>query len=218
MRKLLKIKLGTEHKFVVGSRRVVKSVDLSAEEDKAHWYADGDLWTRFADHAGLKDRIPKDHIVYGELIGFSSPGSAIQSNYTYGLDDGQAELYVYRVAVVTTDGRIVDYGTEQMRMFCIEHGLKMVPVFWAGPHRDFSPQVQAWLDRKYYDEWSHGSTAYTLLDAPLPLSDKKTVDEGVCVRYDGPHGAYILKAKSPVFLEHETRQLDAGTEDLEAAA
>lgn len=212
--RLLKRPVRLEHKFVVGSRRVVKSVDLSAEEGKHHYYGDGDLWTRYADKAGLRDRIPKDHLVYGELIGFSSPGSPIQKGYTYHLDDGEAELYVYRVAVVTSEGRVVDYSPKQMEMFCIEHGLKMVPVIGSGPHAD--EWIEAWLDARYYDLWIKGEMKSA--HPPLPLSDKKTVDEGVCVRYDGPHGVYILKAKSPLFLEHETKLLDAGAEDLEAAA
>lgn len=202
-----------EHKFVVGSRRVVKSVDLEAEEGKANWYADGDLWSRYADRQGLADKIPKDHIVYGELVGFTGPGSPIQGNYTYDQEDGFAKLFVYRVAVVTTDGRIVDYGPAQMEMFCIEHGLTTVPILWSGPHYMFG--ATEWLDRRYYDEWSRGETMVPFKSAPLPLSDKKTVDEGVCIRYDGPHGAYVLKAKSPIFLGHETKLLDAGTADVE---
>lgn len=215
--KLLRRPRRTAHRFVVGSRRVVKSVDLVADDGKVHYYSDGDLWTRYASDHNLAGLIPKDHIVYGELVGFSSPGQPIQKGYTYDLADGTARLYVYRVAVVTADGITVDYTSEQMETFCTERGLAMVPVLWAGKHGDFD--AGTWLERRYYDDWTrHLSATHTpYLRAPVPLSDKKLPDEGVCIRYDGPHGTYIVKAKSPTFLVFESKALDAGVEDVEAA-
>ncbi len=210
--RLLRRPRRTTHRFVVGSRRVVKSVDFEADEGKNHYYDDGDLWTRYADEHKLAALIPKDHVVYGELVGFTGPGFPIQKGYTYGLLDGTARLHVYRVAVVTTDGLTVDYSTEQMETFCQDRGLAVVPVLWAGPHEHFV--VGDWLERRYYDEWSRNEVTFTR--PPVSLSDKKTVDEGVCVRYDGPHGPYILKAKSPSFLAFESKNLDAGVEDVEA--
>jgi hypothetical protein len=203
------------HRFVVGSRRVVKSIDLSAEEGKDHYYADGDLWTRYADQNRLADLIPKDHIVYGELVGFTEAHQPIQKNYTYGANNGTAQLWVYRVSVVTADGTVIDYSPKQMEQFCADRDLNVVPVLWAGQHAEFDGT--AWLERRYYDEWV-ASAGAAFPSRPLPLSDQKksTVDEGVCVRYDGPYGTYIVKAKSPSFVRHESEQMDAGAEDLEA--
>lgn len=202
-----------EHRFIVGSRRVVKSIDLSAEEGKQHYYASGDLWTSYADKNRLADVIPMNHLVYGELVGWTEDGAAIQKDYTYGLPVGEARLYVYRVAMVTDEGRTVDYSAEQMRAFCEDRGLLVVPTLWAGPHHAFF--AKDWLERRYYAEWVNLSADFVM--APIPLSDAKLVDEGVCIRYDGPYGAYVLKAKSPTFVQHETKMLDAGTEDLESA-
>lgn len=215
--RLLRLPVRTEHKFVVGSRRVTKSVDLSAEEGKDHFYAEGDLWTRYADQHKLADKIPADHLVFGELAGWAGPGSPIQRNYTYDLPDGEALLYVYRVAVVTSGGVVVDYTHEQMRQFCMERGLVAVPVIASGPHYELGPQ--SWMDIRYYDDWATPNELGGLYaEQPIPLSNKKTVDEGVVVRWDGPNGFYALKAKSPKFLEHETKMLDVEAEDLEAAA
>jgi hypothetical protein len=99
-----------------------------------------------------------------------------------------------------------------METFCEERGLTPVPVLWAGLHSDFT--AEHWLEKRYYDDWSTGR--HTFLRAPIGLSHPKLVDEGVCIRYDGPFGTYIVKAKSPSFLEHETKALDAGTVDVEA--
>lgn len=214
LQRLLRRPQRTAHQLVVGSRRVVKSVGLRADDGKEHFYEDGDLWTRYAADHNLAERIPQDHIVYGELVGFTGPGSAIQKGYTYGQADGTSKMYVYRVAVVTADGTVVDYSTPQMEQFCAEHDLAVVPVLWAGLHRDFG--ADGWLERRYYDDWVRNDLARPFLRCPVPLSDKKTVDEGVCIRYDGPYGAYVLKAKSPTFLQYESKMLDEGVEDVEA--
>jgi hypothetical protein len=212
--KLLRRPLRSEYRFIVGSRRTVKSLDLKPEDGKNNYYADGDLWTRYADENRLADRIPKDHIVYGELVGFTSKGSPIQKNYTYDLPDGEAALFVYRVAVVTAEGHVVDYSHDQMVQFCHERGLATVPELWRGLAADFN--ADSFIERRYYDEWKNVFDYFP--ECPVPLSHPKLVDEGVCVRLDGQHGVYVLKAKSPSFLEHETKMLDTGAEDLEAAA
>lgn len=210
--RLLRRPRRTVQRFVVGSRRVVKSVDLKAEDGKDHYYAE-DLWTSYAAEQRLAEKIPAGHIIYGELIGYTPDGAAIQKDYTYDLNPRKADLYVYRVALITEEGLTIDYSVPQMETFCSERGLKTVPVLWAGPHANFDPDT--WLERRYYDEWTTHPSLYASM--PVPLSAKKLVDEGVCVRYDGPFGTYVLKAKSPSFVQHETKVLDTGAADLEAA-
>jgi hypothetical protein len=122
--------------------------------------------------------------------------------------------------VVTPEGHTVDYTPAQMGVFCSERDLAVVPTLWAGPHSEFD--AGDWLERRYYDEWvkrqdSGVEWAIPFIQRPVPLSDRKTVDEGVCIRYDGPFGPYVLKAKSPTFLVFESKALDTGAEDLEAA-
>lgn len=209
--RLLRRPARTPHRFVVGSRRLVKSVDLVGDDGGAHHYG-SDLWTDYAAENRLADLIPRDHVVYGELVGWAGPGSPIQRGYTYDVPDGTARLYVYRVAVVTPDGHSVDYSPEQMETFCADRGLAVVPVLWTGLHADFV--VAEWLDRRYHDEWSRGAAGFVRTPVPLPAG--KAVDEGVCVRYDGPYGPYIVKAKAPAFLVFESKALDAGAEDVEA--
>lgn len=214
--RLLRRPIRTEHRFVVGSRRVVKSVDLIADDGKQHYYGSGDLWTTYAAEHNLADRIPKDHVVYGELVGFTGDGAPIQKGYTYDVALQSAELFVYRVAVIGADGHVVDYSPAQMRQWCGEHGLRTVPVLWEGPHRELV--ADEWLEQRYYDTWATAGAWCSFTEQPVPLSHPKTVDEGICIRYDGPFGAYILKAKSPSFLEHETKLLDAGADDMESVA
>jgi RNA ligase. len=213
----LRLKVGTtnSYKFVVGSRMVVKSIDYeAASAGKQHFYAE-DLWSQYAKEHKLDELIPEGYLVYGELLGFTPDGKPIQKDYTYDLPEKTAELYVYRVATVTPSGVVTDLSWPATRAFAHGIGLKTVPELVTLMHRDFT--ANDWIDRRFYDEWLTDPDADNKVDGPVPLSgDKNLVDEGVCIRYDGPNGIYILKAKSPIFLGHESKMLDEGGDDVEA--
>lgn len=183
---------------VAGSRKVIKDPN---NPDQNHFY-ESDIWT---DYLGrVESLIPEGFIIYGEIIGYTPEGGAIQQNYTYNQLPGTSELYVYRVAMVNAKGVVVDLSWPQVRQFCYERDLKHVPDLWEGPHSAFVPEE--WIDRRLNDEYLHA----------LPIGDdKKLVDEGVCVRADGLKPV-ILKAKSPIFLAHETKLLDKEVLDIEA--
>lgn len=198
----------TEFDFVYGSRRVIKDVN---NPEQQHYY-DADIWTQ--EGRKLEGAIPENFIVYGELIGWTADGAPIQQDYTYGLPQGTSQLYVYRVAFVNGQGYLVDLTWEQVKEFCNDFGLKHVPELWTGQHRNCdlyraekNDSKSKFLNNRYAD--SHFLNAISLGD------DKKLVDEGVCIRVDSLV-PYILKAKSSLFLEHETKMLDKEVTDLEA--
>ena len=189
----------TELAVVGGSRRVIKDPGDSGQR---HWYGEGnDIWTQAAlDYA---DQIPAHVIIYGELIGWVGAGQPIQTGYTYQIPEGRRELYVYRVAVIAPDGGLYDLSWNGVTEFCNDHGFKHVPELWAGFHKDFNPDE--WIDRRYRDE------GFTLA---LPLSDPKSVDEGICVRREGVI-PLVTKCKGPVWYGHETKVLDEGKAEAE---
>ena len=212
--------IDSEYKFVVGSRMVVKSIDLEAESaGKEHFYAE-DLWSKYAEAHNLHELIPEGYLVYGELVGFTPDGKPIQKNYTYEEAEGEAKMYVYRVATVLPSGAVTDLSWPATKAFAHGLGLATVPEVGTALHGGFvdalEPTKNQLIDANYYNDWSDTDPLDLFVDRPVRLSDAKTVDEGVCVRYDGPNGIYILKAKSPIFLGHESAMLDTGGEDLEA--
>lgn len=183
---------------IAGSRKVIKDVNNPLQQ---HWYS-SDIWSAYLDR--IEHLIPEGYIVYGELIGFTPDGSAIQQHYTYTMPEKTHELFVYRVAVVNPRGVMLDLSWPQVRQFCTERELKHVPDLWQGYHRDFDPDV--WIERRFHDEGFVNA---------LPLGpDKKLVDEGVCIRHDGLSPT-ILKWKSPSFVQMETKQLDKGIVSIE---
>lgn len=193
----------TEYDHVYGSRKVIKDPH---DPDQKHHYG-SDIWSE----AGQKydDLIPENFIVYGELIGYTPDGAPLQKNYTYDLAPGESELYIYRVALVTAGGLLIDLAWDQVKYFAADRGLKSVPELWRGRHGDFT--ADEWIDRRLFSDIPHFPT-----DTVVPLSATKTVDEGVCVRTDIGRAPYILKAKSPIFLNHESKMLDEEAVDMEA--
>ena len=183
---------------VAGSRKVIKDPS-NPEQD--HFYT-SDIWSAYLDR--IEHLIPEGFVVYGELIGYTPEGEEIQKSYSYNIFPGTHELFVYRVAFVNPCGVMVDLSWPQVREFCRDRDLNHVPDLWEGPHSDLV--AEDWLDARFAD--------YGYPEA-LPLgSNKKLVDEGICIRADGL-APVILKAKSPIFLGHETSLMDKGEINLE---
>lgn len=181
----------TEYVPLFGSRKVIKD---PTNPDQNHYYST-DLWTEYG--MTIADRLPKDVVVYGELVGWVNDGP-IQQNYTYDVPKGQVAMYVYRVTTTTTDGHHYDLPWHDVEKFCEERGFKTVPVLWAGLHKDFV--VDEFVDKVFWPQYANA----------VPLSKDSPVDEGVVVRYNNE----FYKAKGPIFFGHETALLDKGLEIL----
>lgn len=199
----------TEFDYVFGSRKVIKDIN---NPNQNHYYAT-DIWTD--EGRKLEGLIPENYLVYGELIGWTPNNAPIQKNYTYQIPTGACELYVYRVAFVNGQGIVSDLAWDQVKEFCRDHGLRHVPELWVCRIEDFV--VENWLDQRFEDLRTISGDAPFSNGYPLdvvPLAKESPCDEGVCVRVDGL-APYILKAKSPKFLEHETKMNDQEVVDLE---
>ena len=190
----------TEMDYVFGSRKVIKDIN---NPNQNHFYST-DIWTE--EGRKLEGLIPENYLLYGELVGYTKGGGAIQKNYTYQVEKGTCDLYVYRVAFINAKGAITDLSWDQVIEFCRDRNLKTVPTLYQGPMLKQSEIVDWFIDKRLRD------SGYP---QAIQLDQESPVDEGVCIRVDGL-SPYILKAKSPRFLEHETKMLDEEAEDLEA--
>lgn len=186
-----------EYDYVFGSRKVIKDVN---NPNQNHFYTT-DIWCE--EGKKLEGTIPEGFLLYGELIGWTPEGGPIQKNYTYKIPHTTCDLYIYRVATVNPSGFVCDLSWDQTVEFCRDRGLKTVPELWRGAYKDFV--VEDYIDKRFQDEGYAGV---------VPLDKESPVDEGVCIRLDGI-APYILKAKGPLFYEHETKMLDEEALDLE---
>lgn len=189
--------------YVFGSKNVIKDINNPNQD---HYYkTDGyDLYT--TEGKKLEGVVPENFLIYGELIGWVPGGGPIQKNYTYQVPPQTCDLYVYRVAFVNGQGKVVDLAWDQVKEFCADSGLKHVPELWRGKMSECL--VEQWFIDTKFKEIGYPQA--------VPLAAESPVDEGVCIRVDGL-APYILKAKGPQFYEHETAILDEGIEDLESS-
>ncbi len=186
-----------EWAYVYGSRRTIK------DPDGDPGFYGTDLYTQIG-RLEVEGLLPRGYVVYGEIVGYV-PGTStpIQEGFTYGYHPGGAGLYVYRVAHISDDGVSVDLSWEQVKEFCRNNGMKTVPELMNGYFIFDEDDIAPWLDTNFARDIGYVSA--------LPVDD---VDEGVCFRVDGLTPT-IVKAKSPKFLQHETKMLDQEVLDIE---
>lgn len=67
------------YKFVVGSRRVIKSID--EEDTGSNHYHDEDLWTQMSTQ-NFKGKLEKGETVYFEIVGYTSQASPIMGTHS----------------------------------------------------------------------------------------------------------------------------------------
>ena len=198
----------TEYAYLYGSRKVIKDAN---NPNQNHYY-ETDIWTN--EGKKLDGLLPENYIVYAELVGWTPEGQPLQKGYTYGLPVGTCEMFIYRITIINEKGLMTDLSWNQVKEFCSKNGLKHVPELCVNymaqlTENDFE-SIKKFLDDRFFDGVVGFRNALWLGE------DKNIVDEGVCVRADGLLPK-ILKAKSPKFLEFETKQLDTGEEDLESS-
>lgn len=202
-----------EYDLVAGSRKAIKDPNNPNQD---HYYQT-DIWTDALTVYG--ERIPKNVIVFGELVGYvPGTGAAIQKGHTYGVQPGQYELYVYRVAIITEDAELYDLSWDQVRDFCSRHGLKHVPELDCMPKAVFN--VMDFNEKNFYEEDQvhravNGEQLYT--DQPVRLSEGGTgADEGIAIRVERGLTPEIYKYKNKSHYLYESDQLDSGEADLES--
>lgn len=202
-----------EYDLVAGSRKVIKDPNNPNQD---HYYQ-SDIWSDAL--AVYGDRIPKNIIVFGELVGYvPGTGAAIQKGHTYDVQPGNYELYVYRVAIITEDAELYDLSWDQVRDFCSRHGLKHVPELDRMPKAVFNVmdfnEIDFWEKHQLLKSIGNGNE-YT--DTPVRLSEGGTgADEGIAIRVERGLTPEIYKYKNKSHYEWETKELDTGIPDLES--
>ena len=204
-----------EYGIVAASRRVVKSVAGEVSQDKNHYY-DTDLYSLTGELVAA--RIPKGFTIYGEIVGYTPTGSAIQKHYGYRCAPGTHRLMVYRVTFTNASGMVFELAWEQMKQFCEKVGFETVIELWKGTPNDFVYQVTGQSPAQDQDWREQFLSCLTrmYLEKKCPYNNG-VPNEGIVIRVDRLQESEAYKLKSFAFLEHETKMLDEGAEDLETA-
>jgi len=198
--------------FVWSSRKVVKGIDGIEKPGSVHYYG-SDIWGEAA--KSVEPVIPKGYTIYGEIVGFTPDGGGIQGKYDYGCKPCQSKFMVYRITTTNADGKVLEMSWPQVRDFCYDNRLEMVPDMYYGSASSIYPfdTVQT------IEEWQQGLLAYLesyyVNDQDCQFCENKVPAEGIVLRVEGYDRCTNFKLKNFRFLKYESDFLDTGAIDIE---
>lgn len=200
----------TTYGLAYSSRKVVKAVNGRTKASN-HFYSD-DIWGIVAKE--IEDRVPKGFTIYGEIVGYTPQGGAIQGGYAYGCQPGTHKLVVYRVTSTNADGQTLELNWLQLKEFCTKYGFEMVKEFWYGQAKNFV--TAPWVEVDHFQQELLDRLEYLYVnDQDCPYNEPGTPAEGIVLRVDRLNECESFKLKNFRFLEHESKLLDKGEADIE---
>lgn len=117
-------KLTPSHEYVYGSNKV----QLQNRNDYVGFYG-SDIYGSVFEKIGAKDKVAKNEIIYGELI-----GEGIQKNYHYG--HKEHHFVLFDVKVINDDGTQRWLTPFEVKVYAQERGFDIVPEVYQGPYSD----------------------------------------------------------------------------------
>lgn len=195
------------------SRSVIKNQYINKEATAG--YYNEDIWGVV--NKELEGKIEQGITIYGEIVGYLSSGKMIQKGYDYGCQPGieghtvTSEGYaipvhrvlVYRITYTKPDGNVIEYSWQQIKDYCKKHTLETVKELYFG--------ICGIEDQESFLK----TLQEDYLEKDCVHCKNKVPAEGICVRIDGRESYMTYKLKSKRFLEHETKELDKGEENIE---
>jgi len=206
--KFLGVKIvDTQYDNIYSSRKVIKNEDFNTSG--VHYY-DTDIWGLVNEK--VKDKVLDGMTLYGEAVGYTPSGKAIQGAYDYGCQIGEFDYYVYRIIMSNASGYTVEFTTQQVKNWCKENGIKSVVELYYGKAKTLFPELNI------EDHWNENflkRLQETYLEKDCWNCKNKVPDEGIVVRVEDTFETEALKLKSFRFLEGESKSLDSGEVDME---
>lgn len=199
-----------QYGLTYSSRKVIKAVNGVAKGTAQHFYTT-DIWGDVARE--VETKIPSGYTLYGEIVGFTSDGAAIQKGYHYGCGPGQHRFVVYHVTSTNADGKVLALSRPQMYDFCAKMGLETVPLLWYGEASKFENSLSPW--EHWNEDFVKCLEATFVYDGTCPHNDNEVPAEGIVVWVDKLEDPEAFKLKNFRFLEAESKLLDSGELDTE---
>jgi len=153
------------------------------------------------------------------------------TTFSYGCEDGELDIYVYRITLTNEDGYSVDLSWEAVKDRCHELGIKTVPELYVGSRQQMAAiMMQGKLSEIDLNEMAQKMSGEEAESFITNLSDqfikqisegKTTVGhnlrEGLCVRVEKGLTPLVLKEKNFQFKVLEGIIKDSGVVDTEEA-
>jgi len=199
--------------IIYSSRTVIKNKSINLNSNLG-FYGE-DIWKVVADEIG--DLIPKNWTLYGEIVGYTPSGSAVQKEYDYGCEAGKHKFYVYKVSIVNADGKVIYLTDKQIEEYCESVGLLYKDTFiYYGEAKNWNNSIyintsndEYWRNKfleqleKHYNE----KDCY--------MCTNKVPEEGIVVRVENLYSYDAYKLKSKRFILGESDAQEKGESNLE---
>ena len=209
----------TMYDIVYSSRKIIKNGYLNPTSGEG-FYGE-DIWGVVAKE--IEHLIPKNWTLYGEILGYTESGSAIQGKYDYGCKVGEHKVYIYKISVVNTDGNVIFLTDRQIEEYCEKVGLLYKDTFIyygkASGYYDYSEGFGKEVELSYKDnisyqnveEWrSQFLNHFEILhnENDCYMCTTKVPEEGIIVRVEKleQYEAYKLKSKRFLLMESEEQE------------
>lgn len=201
--KKLKFKIDEiKYDIVYSSRKVIKNGYLNPTQNEG--YYGEDVWGVVAKEVG--HLIPKNWTLYGEVLGYTPSGSAIQGKYDYGCKQGEYKFYVYKISVVNPDGNVIYLTDKQIEEYCEKVGLLYKDTFiYYGKAKDLYPSINLeshWKENLLYclqEDYN---------EKDCHMCNNKVPEEGIILRIEKleQYEAYKLKSKKFLLMESDEQE------------
>ena len=204
------------YNLIYSSRSVVKNDFINPKQKDGGYYSD-DIWGYWAEK--LKGLIPEDYAVYGEIVGFTPNGSAIQKEYDYGCspnDEEKSKLMIYRVTINDKECEIpevIKFG--EMLKEKLGDLIIPFPLLYEGTLKELHPDVV--VDDNWHEnvlEKMKNEKRF-LMEQNEPMCNNKVPREGVVIRKADDQIKEAWKLKCDKFRLREAKEMDAGNVDIE---
>lgn len=203
----------TAYDIVYSSRKVIKNGYLNPVSEEG-FYGE-DIWGIVAKEVGHK--IPENWTLYGEVLGYTPSGSAIQAGYDYGCQLGEHKLYVYKISVVNTQGNVIFLTDKQIEEYCEKVGLLYKDTFsYYGTAINYFDYSSAGSEN--IEEWrkqflNHLEILHNEKNCYMCIN--KVPEEGIILRVEKLEQYEAYKLKSRRFLLHESDLQEKEVSNLE---
>lgn len=214
-----------EYDVVYSSRGVIKNQYINEKASDGGFYG-VDVWEEY--YKLLKDYIPRDLTIYGEIIGYlPNSQKMVQKKYDYGCEPGTNKLMIYRITTNMADGSKFEWEITEVKEWTeklikdhpeIADRIHVIDVLYHGTLANLYPEIsteQHWHENVIMalkKDKEHFS-----MELDEPLCNNKVPREGIVVRIDNDIYKQAFKLKTDAFAIMEGRLVDAGEVDIEMA-
>jgi hypothetical protein len=203
----------TEYGSIVSSRGVIKNRYINKKMPESFY--DVDIWMDASQK--ITPLLAKGETIYAEIVGYlPDTANFIQKNHDYKCNEGEYEIYVYRVTQTNVDGIVYELSALQVQQWCRSRGVKPVKELYYGRAKDVYPDLdikQHW--HKNFLERLKNDKENFFMECNSPDCSNEVPHEGIAIRNDSKNNMPAFKLKTEAHYLMETKELDEGIINIE---